>query len=147
MLRIGGRPRDRLNDILISWEGTPRMAGQRTRGIGTDCAGFIAGVMEELVGGMPSVPLDEAFQVRTTAEVAFRAYLAAYPAEVLEGSLAEPGDVVIVGRPSRGLEHAMFVGNKYLWHCGNRGVSKTGLVLQGGMVAKKILRYKDKADW
>lgn len=146
---ISGQPKDRLDDTLSSWEGTPRMAGQRSKGVGTDCAGFIAGVMEELVEySMDDVPLDSAFQTGCTAQVAFKAYLKAFPADVLDfNGEAEPGDVVLVGRSSRGLEHAMFVGNKYLWHCGNQGVSKTGLTLQGRMVVKKILRYKDKANW
>jgi cell wall-associated NlpC family hydrolase len=147
-MRITGQPRPRLDAILASWEGTPRMAGQRTKGVGTDCAGFVAGVLEELVGyKMGTVPLESAFQTRKTSVASFKLFLDAFPAEVLEDVDIEPGDVLIVGRRTQGLEHALFVGNKYLWHCGHRGVSKTGTTLQGRMIVKKILRYKDKESW
>lgn len=148
MIVISGTLRDRLDAVLCSWEGTPRMAGQRAKNIGTDCAGFIAGIMEEMVGGrLDSPPLLDAFQVRCTAEKAFRKYLGAFPADVLDGDVVEPGDVLLVGRRGMGMEHVLFAGNTYLWHCNHVGVAKTGGTLQGGMSVKKILRYRDKGDW
>lgn len=148
MLTIQGVSRDRLDGVLMSWEGTPRMAGQRAKGVGTDCAGFVAGVLEELTNDkMDSIPLETSFQVRTTAESAYKSFLKSFPADVVEGDVLEPGDVILVGRSTRGLEHALFAGNKYLWHCGHSSVQKTGTILQGGMVVKKILRYKDKGGW
>jgi len=148
MITISGRPLDRLESVLRSWEGTPRMAGQRVKGGGADCAGFVVGVMEEMVGSkMEHPPLLDAFQVRSTAEKAFREYFDAFPTEILKGEEVEPGDIILVGRQNIGKEHILFVGNGALWHCGHKGVSKTGTALQGNMRVKKILRYKDKGDW
>ena len=95
---ISGQNRDRLESILKEWEGTPRMMGQKAKGAGADCVGFIVGVMQELVGAkMANPPLADAFQVRSTTEQAFRDYLKAYPADIVEGDTIEPGDVVLAG--------------------------------------------------
>ena len=147
MIFIQGKRRERLGQILNDWEGTPRMMGQKAKGAGADCVGFIVGVMQELVGNkMDNPPLADAFQVRSTTEQSFRAYLKAYPADVVEGEVVEPGDIIIVGTKIQPMKHAMIAGNRFLWHCGANVVERASFTLDG-MRVNKILRYKDKGGW
>jgi hypothetical protein len=124
------------------------MKGQKVKGVGTDCVGFIVGVMEEMVGDtLDHAPLADAFQVRNSFEKSLRMYLKAYPAYSVSVADVEAGDVLLIGRDRKGLEHVLMVGNDNLWHCGSRGVSRAGLNVQSPMVLKKVLRYRYKETW
>jgi hypothetical protein len=123
------------------------MSGQRAKGIGTDCVGFVVSVVTELSGQtFKKPPLSNAFKVRSSSMKAFRQYLKAFPADVIEGEDIEPGDVVLAGYADQPMKHAYIAGNKSLWHCGTSCVTRTGFDLSG-MFVSKILRCKNKGGW
>lgn len=145
---ISGTPRPRLYDILCSWEGTPRVSGQCAKRGGSDCAGFVLGVMGELAGEAPlDIPMASLLKERVSVEKIVRAYLKHFPSELVRGLGAEPGDILAVGPKNEGVTHAMIVGNTYLWHCVAGGVCRTGFALHPAFEFKRIIRNKNKGNW
>jgi cell wall-associated NlpC family hydrolase len=85
-----------LQQILISWEGTPYLAGHRIKRQGVDCVQFVAGVLEEWVGitvECPRLSGTCAYHNEDFAKPVVRALLRCVPADKVE--VAEPGDIIV----------------------------------------------------
>lgn len=124
----------RFEDILTSWEGTPHMAGQSCKGVGTDCAGFVAGVLAEAHG--KPLKLDRRSGYAMVRSVATKLEYA----RVERGSVLQEGDVLCLEGENKRIEHLMFVGEDSLWHCDNHCVCRTGETVPKGLILKYVLR-------
>ncbi len=138
--------------ILLSWENTPYMKGQRKKRVGVDCVRFLCAVMDELyvMEPAPSVelPQDVALHAPHTARAAMRKIMSRYPdhRNLDQGESVEPGDVVITGPERGGPGHAMIVGaDPGLWHATGLEVQRGGLIPTDPI--HHVLRPQDKHRW
>ncbi len=135
---------ERLQEILLSWEGTPYMSGAQLKGIGVDCVRFVAGVLDELKGtktDIISLPLDTCMQDPERAVNGMVMLLRSFDLTTSEDfSYVHPGDIVITG--TRGAPgHAMIAGSvpNQLWHADGKRVSRT-IPRFGGNSLSKLFR-------
>jgi cell wall-associated NlpC family hydrolase len=146
----------RLQRVLMSWQGTPWVAGQQCRGKGVDCVRFVVAVLDELHGAaLPPVqrlPQDAALHDRAGMMAVAHGIRQRYPHEVIEprAERIEPGDVVVfrVGAQS-GPGHVAIAGSegdRELWHaCRGTGVARTSAAASSGILW--IWRPTRKESW
>lgn len=127
------------------------------KGMGADCVGFIAGLLNELIGGTPisrpSLPPDTAMHYpKGAARVMLSLRRMFMPNVLVLDNEVEPGDVLAVGSIRGGPGHGMIVGSRpnTLWHSNgpHKGVMMTGF----GEIKRARLRifriYRcDKSRW
>ncbi len=144
---------DRLQAILESWEGTPHMAGQQSKGKGVDCVRFVAAVLDEMAGtetDIKSLPQDTGFHQREKAMAGMRLFIKNFNGYKVEDDTLQPGDVIVTGPLNGGPGHAIIVGTKgFLWHSATNKVVKSGLDALGSTQYKykATMRGKDRRVW
>lgn len=147
---------ERLLGILDGWRGTPYASGQRRRGSGADCVGFVCGALDDLDGRArasdPRIPPDTALHDPRKSVSAVRGLLETYlPWERVESGLLQPGDVLVVGPRGAGPSHAMLVGpvRNTVWHCtAGAGVHQAGWALGTGYERlHAAYRLGDRERW
>jgi cell wall-associated NlpC family hydrolase len=118
----------RMLRVLEGWAGTKYLSGQRCKGVGVDCIGFVFGLIDELDGkgraSFASIPSDAALHSKVTAYKAVvalrRTYSPAIRLRKAQGSpmALEPGDLLVVGTQLGGPGHLMIVGPRKntIWH-------------------------------
>jgi cell wall-associated NlpC family hydrolase len=141
-----------LERVLRRWAGTPYAMGQGTRGVATDCVGFVCGALADLYQKeIPRTHLaeDASLHRPEISRQVMRKLLEAFPSRRISGPSesvrVQPGDVIIVGQKAP--EHALLVGPAPgLWEClRGRGVVRTGLALDRPLQA--IYRPLLKDSW
>lgn len=112
-----------IQDILLKWEGTPYLSGQRIPGRGVDCVGFLCGVLDELFGLDPDKLPPSELGLSETLRLAKR-----YPHQKLKWPYhgAQMGDVFLCGREGIGHCYIAF-SDKILFHADGAQVSRTGI--------------------
>lgn len=147
---------DRIESILLSWDGTPYMAGQQTKGRAVDCARFVAAVLDELYGEPRSrpeaLPQDAAMHdprlAAETIELMRRIYR---PNLEVANCLIQPADIVVVGPPGGGPGHAMIAGFRpnTLWHsiAAGRWVRQAGFGAPWSYKVFGLYRQGDREKW
>lgn len=143
---------ERLEQILMSWEGTRYLPGSQVKQCGVDCVRFVSGVLDELYGEqtpLPRLPQDASFHAKDTCYSALKDFLSRYSCSPVEDGKLQPGDVLIAGPNGGGPGHALIVGKDCIWHCDSRSVVKTGLGfnLGGAYFLKRIYRGCDRERW
>lgn len=146
---------ERLERILLSWEGTPYRVGSCQKGVGVYCTAFVAAVLDELYRRpptpLPDLPNDIAFHNREGAIAGLRYFLRRYPVcwRIENGQPVEPGDILITGPQGGGPGHAMIVGTRpnTAWHATDAGVHFTGLAAPVQYRFHGAYRFVDRADW
>lgn len=145
-----------LDAVLRSWLGTPWVAGQSRRGVGADCWGFVAGVLDELHGySQPTVRPVLSFEGEwhePEASMVLSMGRAGNWPHVLRPrkSEIEPGDVLIVRVGQKGGPgHVLIAGvnPQTLWHANpGVGVCSTSLRIMGTRVLR-AWRPTEKEAW
>lgn len=147
---------ERLKKLLISWEGTPYMSGQQTKGVACDCARFITSILDSLYRikrtKTPRLHPDCALNSPKIAWEALNLIISMYPNlhKIKNTSFVEPGDFIVVGPINGGPGHGMIVGFQpnTLWHCIWPEVSYTGMYIQKGIQKVfRIYRAMDREKW
>lgn len=147
----------RLLSELQSWENTPYMSGQQSKGQACDCVRFITGILDFMFRiertTPPRLHPDCALNSPKKAWEALHLVLALYPDEFIDirdEDFIEPGDFIVVGPENGGPGHAMIVGPKpnTLWHCVFPGVHWLGMqLIQKHQRIFRIFRVKDRTKW
>ena len=125
--------RSRIRNVLEPWKGTPYVAGQRLKGVGTDCVGFACSVMDELLSRSETprerLPRDSALNDPRKAREFMRLMLERYsPMEEIADGVALPGDILVTGGLGGGPGHVIVVGHDQMttWQAGSRAVIRSG---------------------
>lgn len=149
----------RLDAAFAHWYRTPYMAGNRVRGVGTDCREFIVALLDEMFRRpepttITRVSPDSGIHTNRLAAQALKEMLRAFPASIIHTQDVEPGDIVVSKglccQPTR-LKHAMIVATRpgVFWHCNNfnhsSGVNCIPSTGVGEIV--RIYRPHDKDQW
>lgn len=140
---------DKIEEILMSWKDTPYMPGKSVKGRGVDCVHFITAIYDSLLGTQHDysvLPQDMSFHNKQGAEAGLRRFFRMYPCSEVEGNVLQAGDIVICGPAGKngGPGHGMIAGKHALWHVGNTGVCKAGLVVpQRGTESFRQIRRLD----
>jgi cell wall-associated NlpC family hydrolase len=151
----------RMEEVLQEWAGTPYRSGQKCKGVGADCIGFVFSIIDELDGRERAqsalLPPDAALHDRGGAFRAVAAMRRLYaPAERLRkprgGKLElEPGDLLVVGTSKGGPGHIMIVGPRRntIWHTTViPGAHQAGWALGTGYERiYAVYRLKDRHRW
>lgn len=143
--------RERLMQVIHSWEGTPWIDGQQLRGRGVDCVRFVVGVLDELYRydkpPVPVLPQHLGLHNRSDAIKATHAIASRYPHVVV--TEPEPGDIVVVNIGEQGGPgHVAIFGDppRLVWHA----VSKVGVCFSSASSITriyKIWRPLEKELW
>ena len=146
----------KVSQVLETWESTPYVVGQRARGYGTNCVGFVTGVLDDLYGSVTQwlrYPDDLAFTNPAGAVRAMENIMAQYPQHRIlpEGVALEPADILVVSRPVGGPTHAIFVGAgpNELWQSAKKGVSQTSThrIRRTWPKLVRVFRMNDRENW
>lgn len=140
-----------LEKELLCWEGTPYVPGQCIMDRGVDCVHFIVAIYDVMTHNFYQVtklPQDASFHNKKLAETSLRQIIRMYPSHVVEGSVVQPGDVIICGPVGKngGPGHGMIVGKDSLWHVDGNCVCKAGLAVMyhGAYAFRQIRRLKNR---
>ncbi len=140
-----------LEKELLSWKDTPYVPGQCMVDRGVDCVHFIVAVYDVMTNKFYQVtklPQDASFHNKVLVEASLRQFFRMYPSHVVNGSVVQPGDVIICGPVGKngGPGHGMVVGKDSLWHVDGNCVCKAGLAVmqQGAYAFRQIRRLKDR---
>lgn len=147
-----------LERVLLSWQGTPWMAGQCCRGRGVDCVRFVVAVLDELHhyegDAVPRLPQDMSLHDRAGAMRVVKLIERRWPNRILAvGEAIEPGDVVVIRTSAAGGPgHVLIAGVKpaELWHATSMvGVVRTSLAVAGPGAEKvvRIWRTLGRESW
>lgn len=145
---------NRLGAVLASWEGTPYVGGQQTKGEGVDCIRFGCAVLDELYDRprtlLPIRAADASMHDRPGSMSVMRQIIRRYPnhATVTDG-IVQPGDVLVVGPGGGGPGHMMIVGpaRNTVWQASASKVHFTGLYLPSGATLFRVYRMVDRETW
>lgn len=145
----------RLELTLASWEDTPYLAGEQSKGQGTDCIRFVCGALDELARVHNTIP-------REMQDVSMHDHLKAieimhmiqgfYPGYTkLPGDMRElqPGDVIATGQASGGPGHAILVGSQRntIWQATKKGVKKGGFGFMSYFQQVMAVYRPNKLQW
>ena len=144
----------RLEQVLVSWEGTKYSPGQQVKGSGVDCIRFGCAVLDELyrrpLTELPIRAADASMHDRDGAFSVMRQIIRRYPDHITvrDGSV-EPGDILVVGPRAGGPGHMMIVGHQTgtVWQASATKVHFTGLYLPKGATLFRTYRMVDRETW
>lgn len=140
-----------LEKELLSWKDTPYVPGQCIVDRGVDCVHFIAAIYDAMTlkfYQVTKLPQDASFHNKVLVEAGLRQFFRMYPSHAVNGSVVQPGDVIICGPVGKngGPGHGMIVGKDSLWHVDSNCVCKAGLAVmqQGAYAFRQIRRLKNR---
>ena len=143
----------RLEEILLSWRGTPYREGQQCKGYGADCVRFVCAVLDELDGDyrkFKTLPSDASLHSPESARASMKQIMKIFmPHLPVKDNTAEPGDILITGPKRGGPGHAMIVGfrRNTLWEATSPRIHQVGWSLKGNLHNKlfRVLRMTDRS--
>lgn len=147
------RIKDRLACTLQSWRRTPYRDGQAMKGVGVNCATFIAEILAELeYRSCPDIRIPNpkiAFHNKASALGALRRFRRCFPGfKKVEGRDVEPGDILVIGKVDKGPGHCLIVGHQKntVWECHQYGVAQSGWILWNGWRIYSIYRKENRSE-
>ncbi len=130
-----------LAHVLNCWDKTPYLLGAGVRRIGTDCIGFVCGVLSELRGERDRPEFRICAENLKASDL--KRLLKHYPCK--QATDIEPGDVILVAL-SESVSHVILAGpSGGFWEAiPNMGVVRTGA---DSKLVRAVYRPLGKGDW